>query len=153
MPDDNWDAACHVCGSMQCGCTPEDKAQMADEFVKCGTCGRQRSKSAGCPGTCVKDRSKDSMRGPVEISRLVHGAPDCEHCGDPVDAKTQTHWYDGTDQTGYGHKGLCCDCMDLSCGMALNGKYSINTERATKGKAPIMKCWPGLDEHGNKLAK
>lgn len=37
------------------------------------------------------------------------------------------------------HPGLCCDCLDLSCGMEL---WRINAERASKGLPPITKPWP-----------
>ena len=68
----------------------------------------------------------------------------CEHCGDPIDAKTLTHWK----PPSYGHNGLCCDCMDLSCGMDLD---QLNYERLAKGRAPITKPWPGRDAAGNKI--
>src|SRR5262249_21985179 len=61
----------------------------------------------------------------------------CQHCGDVCDAGTMQHWTEG-DGRGYGHLGLCCDCMDLSCGMPL---AAINAERVAKGKRPITKGW------------
>lgn len=65
--------------------------------------------------------------------------PICKHCGDVVPEHVATlHWTEG-DGFGYGHHGLCCDCMDLSCGQSLE---SINLERTAKGKAPILKPWP-----------
>lgn len=64
--------------------------------------------------------------------------PTCEHCGDHVPEGAQSHWTEG-DGTGHGHKGLCCDCMDLSCGMPLG---ALNAERAAKGRAPITRPWP-----------
>ena len=36
------------------------------------------------------------------------------------------------------HPGLCCDCMDLSCGHPLE---SLNEERAARGEPPITKEW------------
>ncbi len=63
----------------------------------------------------------------------------CEHCEDPVDEKTMNGcWTDGSDGNGYGHRGLCCGCFDLSCGMSLK---QLNRERAAKGKKPILKPW------------
>jgi hypothetical protein len=148
---DEWDYACHLCGQVRCGCTPEDVAR--ERAAICPSCGRYKSASMGCPDKCVdpKKEARRSLEGPIAFARLVHGAPNCGHCGDPVDVKTQTHWYEGPRHDGYGHKGLCCDCMDLSCGQALNGRFSINEERIAKGKAPITKPWPGLDEHGNQI--
>lgn len=71
----------------------------------------------------------------------------CKHCGDVVEEYVRDcHWTEG-DGDGYGHNGLCCDCMDLSCGMPLD---MLNKERAGKGKAPITEPWPGLDENGNR---
>jgi len=61
----------------------------------------------------------------------------CNHCNDPVDAKTLTHWTDG-DGTGYGHRGLCCDCFDLSCGMTLD---ELNKERVANGRPAATKPW------------
>jgi hypothetical protein len=61
----------------------------------------------------------------------------CAHCSDAIDAKTASHWSEG-DGTGYGHHGLCCDCMDLSCGMPLD---ALSAERAGKGEPPIPKPW------------
>lgn len=58
------------------------------------------------------------------------------------------HWTDGPQGDGYGHRGLCCDCMDLSCGMSL---VSVNDERLSKGKRPISTPWPGRDVNGKRL--
>ena len=35
---------------------------------------------------------------------------------------------------GYGHKGLCCDCFDLSCHMPLE---SVNRRRKIRGLEPL----------------
>lgn len=31
--NDNWDDACHNCGAMRCGCTPEDLANLGDRVA------------------------------------------------------------------------------------------------------------------------
>lgn len=72
----------------------------------------------------------------------------CTHCGYGVPAEDQTHWTDGPRGDGYGHKGLCCDCMDLLCGMSL---VAINRERYVRGDKPIERPWPGKDVEGNNL--
>jgi len=73
----------------------------------------------------------------------------CQHCGDDVPANVvKTHWTAGSAMNGYGHKGLCCDCMDLSCGMAL---AAVNDERRRKGKSPIHDPYPGRDANGERL--
>ena len=41
---------------------------------KCPTCGRSRSKSMGCPDTCVSTRPR-STRGPIEMRRLMENLP------------------------------------------------------------------------------
>jgi hypothetical protein len=81
----------------------------------------------------------------VEVIRLGVATknPTCKHCGDPVAADERSHWAEG-----YGHEGVCCDCMDLQYGMPLD---ALNAERAAKGRAPITKPWPGLDESGETL--
>jgi hypothetical protein len=73
--------------------------------------------------------------------------PVCSHCGDPCDATTVSHWTEG-DGHGYGHDGLCCDCMDLRHGMPL---AAVNAERAVKGKTPIATPWPTRDEMGKRI--
>lgn len=40
------------------------------------------------------------------------------------------------------HKGLCCNCYDLSWGQPLE---DINEERRVKGLPPILKPWPEDD--------
>lgn len=73
----------------------------------------------------------------------------CSHCGDDVAEKVvKYHWTGGSDNNGYGHRGLCCDCMDLSCGMSL---AAVNDERQNQGKATINKPWPGRDANGRRL--
>jgi hypothetical protein len=57
MADDDEDYACHLCGDIRCGCTPEDLAEWR-ESLKCTSCGRTRSKSMGCPDTCTIQRNK-----------------------------------------------------------------------------------------------
>jgi hypothetical protein len=37
------------------------------------------------------------------------------------------------------HPGLCCECLDLSCGMPLE---DINEERFLQGRPPIARPWP-----------
>lgn len=51
----------------------------------------------------------------------------CSHCG----------WAELKHQDE--HAGLCCDCFDLSWGMAL---ADLNRERAAKGRPPIARPWP-----------
>lgn len=75
--------------------------------------------------------------------------PTCSHCNDPVDARTREHWTEG-DGTGYGHHGLCCDCMDLSCGAPLS---MINRERAKKGRRAITVPWPGRNAEGERTPR
>ena len=65
----------------------------------------------------------------------------CLHCGDPVSEEKRTHWTEGSRGDGYGHRGLCCDCFDLSCDMPL---AAINAERARRGAAPIERPWPHI---------
>lgn len=63
----------------------------------------------------------------------------CGHCGDIVDTFTQTMcWVEGRNGTGYGHRGYCCGCFDLSCGKPLD---LVNERRKTEGKSPV-KPWP-----------
>jgi hypothetical protein len=52
----------------------------------------------------------------------------CAHCGFTDEMKHQDE-----------HPGLCCGCLDLSCGMPLE---QLNVERAGKGWPPITKPWP-----------
>lgn len=52
---------------------------------------------------------------------------ECKHCLFTVALKHQDE-----------HAGLCCDCLDLSCGMPLE---DINAERADKGQPPITRHW------------
>lgn len=52
----------------------------------------------------------------------------CRHCGFADEMKHQDE-----------HAGLCCGCMDLSCGMSLD---KLNAERIAAGKPPITKPWP-----------
>jgi hypothetical protein len=47
--------------------------------------------------------------------------------------------FEFTCEHGGEHRGICCDCYDLSWGMPLK---RINQERAAKGKPPITKEWP-----------
>lgn len=63
----------------------------------------------------------------------------CDHCCIAIDEGTFSHWFDGPNANGYGHRGLCCDCMDLSCGMPLE---QLNEERAAKGRPAIENRWP-----------
>jgi hypothetical protein len=53
----------------------------------------------------------------------MSGMEKCTRCGDPLDAQTRAHWenepLDPTG-TGFGHKDLCCDCHNLSCGMPVD---------------------------------
>jgi hypothetical protein len=68
---------------------------------------------------------------------MMSGMEKCTRCGDPLDAQTRAHWEnEPLDPTGngFGHKDLCCDCHNLSCGKPAD---QINAERAAKGKAPI----------------
>lgn len=55
--------------------------------------------------------------------------PPCDHCGFEFVC-------DHADE----HRGLCCDCYDLSWGMSLT---RINQEREAKGQPTITKEWPG----------
>jgi len=52
----------------------------------------------------------------------------CGHCRDRIDSDHSAE-----------HRGLCCDCYDLSWGMPLD---KINKERKAKGKPAILKPWP-----------
>lgn len=73
----------------------------------------------------------------------------CTHCGEPfVNDKTTDEPVNWCGDEAYGHEGLCCDCMDLSCGMPIG---QLNKERAAKGRPPLTKLWPGYDEHGNSI--
>lgn len=63
----------------------------------------------------------------------------CENCRDAVAKEVyEVHWTEGSQKNGYGHKGLCCDCFDLSCGMPLD---LLNEERKAKGLQPLRHEW------------
>lgn len=54
----------------------------------------------------------------------------CAHCSDPL-----AEWSCG--DTEYGHNGLCCSCMDLSCGQPIE---DVNDERA-EDKRKLVDPW------------
>lgn len=65
------------------------------------------------------------------VSRRNH----CFHCNDEVSARIrEVHWAETPS-----HRGLCCDCFDLSFGMELD---KINVERAKRGRDPILVPYP-----------
>ena len=77
-----------------------------------------------CRASSLPDYECNNCGEPPE--HPIHQVTHCKHCMFVI-------------QEEHEHKGLCCDCYDLSWGATL--EY-INKERAAKGRPLLTKEWP-----------
>ncbi len=77
-------------------------------------------------------------REALNFARLIMTSSNCSHCKDAFDCDHLNE-----------HPGLCCECLDLSCGKPLD---LVNEDRKKAGRPPV-RPWPGRGVDGKRVGK